>query len=156
MQELMDALNDLEAVYIQNDWRREVIGINQAKNLIEHIYLKKEKEQIMDAWIEGGEYGYLSQESDRVLAEQYYNETFNTTTTTTHSGLVSLDEHNSNAWSTQVNMYSNEPRPNGIACPECGNELMDTNPMMTLTSHPAKKDVHCPKCEYKGYRYENL
>ena len=37
-----------------------------------------EKEQIMDAWIEGGEYGYLSQESDRVLAEQYYNETFKT------------------------------------------------------------------------------
>jgi hypothetical protein len=37
-----------------------------------------EKEQIMDAWIEGGECGYLSQESDRVLAEQYYNETFNT------------------------------------------------------------------------------
>jgi hypothetical protein len=36
-----------------------------------------EKQQIMDAWIEGGEYGYLSQESDRVLAEQYYNETFN-------------------------------------------------------------------------------
>jgi len=37
-----------------------------------------EKVQIMDAWIEAGEYGYLSQESDRVLAEQYYNETFNT------------------------------------------------------------------------------
>jgi hypothetical protein len=37
-----------------------------------------EKEQIMDAWIEGGECGYLSQESDRVLAEQYYNEIFNT------------------------------------------------------------------------------
>jgi hypothetical protein len=36
-----------------------------------------EKQQIMDAWIEGGENGYLSQESDRVLAEQYYNETFN-------------------------------------------------------------------------------
>jgi hypothetical protein len=36
-----------------------------------------EKVQIMDAWIEAGEYGYLSQESDRVLAEQYYNETFN-------------------------------------------------------------------------------
>jgi hypothetical protein len=40
--------------------------------------LEMEKEQIMYAWIEGGEYGYLSQESDRVLAEQYYNETFNT------------------------------------------------------------------------------
>ena len=34
-----------------------------------------EKKQIMDAWIEGGEYRYLSQESDRLLAEQYYNET---------------------------------------------------------------------------------
>ena len=75
-----------------------------------------------------------------------------TTTTSTNTGLVSLDEHNSNAWSTQVNMYSDDPRRNGIACPECGNELMDTNPMMTLTSHPAKKNVHCPKCEYKGYR----
>jgi DNA-directed RNA polymerase subunit RPC12/RpoP len=49
-------------------------------------------------------------------------------------------------------MYSNEPKSNGIACPKCGNELMDTNPMMTLTSHPAQKNVHCPKCEYTGYR----
>jgi hypothetical protein len=54
MQELMDALNDLEAVYIQNDWRREVIGINQAKNLIEYIYLKKEKE-IMCQFQEDGQ-----------------------------------------------------------------------------------------------------
>jgi hypothetical protein len=76
------------------------------------------------------------------------------TTTSTNSGLVSLDEHNSNAWSTQVNMnmYSSEPKRNGIACPKCGNELMDSNPMATLTSHPAQKDVHCSKCEYKGYR----
>ena len=42
--------------------------IGQAKEM--------EKKQIMDAWIEGGEYGYLSQESDRALSEQYYNETF--------------------------------------------------------------------------------
>ena len=74
MQELMDALNDLEAVYIQNDWRREVIGINQAKNLIEHIYLKKEKEQIIDAY-EDGNYDYGMGRSE---SEQYYNETFNT------------------------------------------------------------------------------
>jgi len=44
----------------------------------EELMLDKEREQIEDAWIEGGECGYLSQESDRVLAEQYYNETFNT------------------------------------------------------------------------------
>jgi hypothetical protein len=116
------------------------------------IWIQEEKEQIKDAWIDGDNSDCLSEQDSSDFAEQYYNETFNTTKTSTHSGLTSLDEHNSNAWSTQVNMYSNEPRPNGIACPECGNELMDTNPMMTLTSHPAKKNVHCSKCEYKGYR----
>jgi hypothetical protein len=97
---------------------------------------KMEKDQIVNAWIDGDNSDCLSEQDSSDFAEQYYNETFNTTKTLTHGGLVSLDEHNSNAWSTQVNMYSNEPRPNGIACPECGNELMDTNPMMTLTSHP--------------------
>jgi len=73
MQELMDALNDLEAVYISNDWRREVIGINQAKNLIEHIYLKKEKEQTID----------LAYECRNVMAAdefaitKWYDKTFN-------------------------------------------------------------------------------
>jgi DNA-directed RNA polymerase subunit RPC12/RpoP len=141
------AVEWLKDLYENQDAYDESILDEQWQKAIE-----MEKEQIMDAWIEGGEYGYLSQESDRVLAEQYYNETFNTTKTSTHSGLTSLDEHNSNAWSTQVNMYSDDPRRNGIACPKCGNELMDTNPMMTLTSHPAQKSVHCPKCEYKGYR----
>jgi hypothetical protein len=74
MQELMDALNDLEAVYLQNDWRREVIGINQAKNLIEHIYLKKEKEQIMDAYDAGWSDGVHSID----LNDEYYYETFDT------------------------------------------------------------------------------
>lgn len=76
MQELMDALNDLEAVYIQNDWRREVIGINQAKNLIEYIYLEKEKWQIMNAY----DIGWLDcKNSDgKDLNDQYYFETFNT------------------------------------------------------------------------------
>jgi len=80
MQELIDALNDLEAVYIQNDWRREVIGINQAKNLIEHIYLKKEKEQIAQAFVDG--HVNLRMSSDGIgipyNSESYYNEIFNT------------------------------------------------------------------------------
>lgn len=46
----------------------------------------------------------------------------------------------------------NEPSPNGIACPDCGKELMDTNPYLTLTSNPPKKNVHCPACKYIGYR----
>jgi len=74
------------------------------------------------------------------------------TTTSTNSGLVSLDEHNSNAWSTQTGWFSNEPKPNGIACSECGEELMDSNPNTTLTSYPAQKNVHCSKCGTKGYR----
>jgi hypothetical protein len=74
MQELMDALNDLETVYIQNDWRREVIGINQAKNLIEHIYLKKEKEQTID-------FAYECRNvmaADEFAITKWYDKTFST------------------------------------------------------------------------------
>jgi len=66
--------------------------------------------------------------------------------------LKSLTEHNSQCSNFQFSMYSNLPRPNGIACPECGEELMDSNPNMTLTSYPAKKSIHCSKCTYQGYR----
>ncbi len=65
--------------------------------------------------------------------------------------LKSLNEHNSKAWYNQVNMFFNKPKPNGIACPKCGSELIDTNPMITLTSNPLQKNVHC-NCGYKGYR----
>jgi uncharacterized protein with PIN domain len=67
-------------------------------------------------------------------------------------GLISLEEHNAKGRAASTSMFSNEPQPNGIACPECGEELMDSNPMMTLTSMPAQKNVHCPKCKYTGYR----
>ena len=86
MQELMDALNDLETVYLQNDWRREVIGINQAKNLIEYIYLKKEKEQMRLADKNGQDrnqykhdckYGGVEYwDNEPKSFEEYYNETF--------------------------------------------------------------------------------
>ncbi len=78
MQELMDSLNDLEAVYIQNDWRREVIGINQAKNLIEYIYLEKEKEQIVEfSKVVLKEYKRIRPEEISTI-KRLYNETFNT------------------------------------------------------------------------------
>ncbi len=70
MQELLELCKHYQATF-QNP-------IGEIVKKIESELLEKEKEQIMDAWIEGGECGYLSQESDRVLAEQYYNETFNT------------------------------------------------------------------------------
>jgi DNA-directed RNA polymerase subunit RPC12/RpoP len=41
---------------------------------------------------------------------------------------------------------------NGIACPECGAELYDSNPGMFLLSNPPQLDVHCEECGYQGYR----
>ena len=74
MQELIDALNDLEAIYTSKDWMREVIGVQQARNLIEYIYLEKEKWQIMNAY----DIGWLDcKNSDgKDLNDQYYFETY--------------------------------------------------------------------------------
>ena len=66
--------------------------------------------------------------------------------------LIPLEEHNAKARSIQSINYNYFPVKNGIACPNCGTELWDSNPMITLTSYPAQKDVHCTECHYKGYR----
>ena len=66
--------------------------------------------------------------------------------------LKDLNEHNAQANSMLWAMNDNSPRLNGFACPECGEELFDSNPMVTLTSIPAQKNVHCSKCDYVGYR----
>jgi hypothetical protein len=66
--------------------------------------------------------------------------------------LKNLAEHNKKASLRQWGMNSNEPTLNGMACPECGEELYDSKPMITLTSFPAQKNIHCSKCDYVGYR----
>lgn len=66
--------------------------------------------------------------------------------------LKDLKEHNSTARTLYQRLTSNSPRPNGIACPKCGNELLDSNPRMTLTSNPPQKNTHCSACAYRGYR----
>jgi hypothetical protein len=38
----------------------------------------------------------------------------------------------------------------GIQCPACGDELVESNPGMILTSHPPKKSVHCQTCKYQN------
>lgn len=48
----------------------------------------------------------------------------------------------------------NAPKPNGIECPRCGAELLDSTPMIVLASYPPKKSVHCAKCDYRGYRVQ--
>jgi|TARA_B110000238_G_scaffold38817_1_gene41017 DNA-directed RNA polymerase subunit RPC12/RpoP len=66
--------------------------------------------------------------------------------------LKNLNESNAQASSMQWAMNDNSPVLNGIACPKCGEELYDSSPMMTLTSMPAQKNVHCSKCNHVGYR----
>ena len=67
--------------------------------------------------------------------------------------LQSLAENNAKAFSIQYELNSNKPIKNGIACPSCGNELLDSSPIVTLTSIPAQKNTHCDKCDYVGYRF---
>jgi hypothetical protein len=68
--------------------------------------------------------------------------------------LKTLDEANSIAMASH-SFNLNEPCPNGIACPKCGEELYDSNPMIVLASYPAQKNVACMKedCGYTGYRF---
>ena len=66
--------------------------------------------------------------------------------------LKNLDEYNAQQNNLHWQLNSNAPQLNGIACPKCGEELYDSNPMITLTSMPPKKSVHCSKCDYVGYR----
>lgn len=62
--------------------------------------------------------------------------------------MISLEEHNKNfVW----HLYGT-PVKNGIACPECGEELFDSDPYCMLTSCPPKYRVNCDECGYIGYR----
>jgi len=68
--------------------------------------------------------------------------------------LKSLEEHNSTNSTFHWSMMPQKPILNGIACPKCGEELLDTQPNVTLTSMPPQKNVGCSskKCDYTGYR----
>ena len=66
--------------------------------------------------------------------------------------LISLESFNQAQSIFHTGMNSNLPVYNGISCPKCGSELMDSRPMFTLMSKPPQKDVHCPKCGYIGFR----
>jgi predicted RNA-binding Zn-ribbon protein involved in translation (DUF1610 family) len=43
-------------------------------------------------------------------------------------------------------------RFNGIACPSCGQELVDNDPTTTLLGMPPRKAITCPKCNFTGTR----
>lgn len=62
--------------------------------------------------------------------------------------LISLEEHNKNILESH-----NSLKTNGIACPNCGNELHDPSPNTVLTTYPPKKNIKCSSCDYSGYIY---
>lgn len=67
--------------------------------------------------------------------------------------LKSLEDHNNEKLNWGYDFYGNSPVPNGIACPECGEEMVDSNPMVTLASIPPKKNIDCPSCGHKDFRF---
>jgi len=76
LQEILNFEADLTKMFDSDD--------RVAMALLEHIrakrkqLLKKEKEQIVEAWVHGDNSDCLSEQDSSNFAEQYYNETFNT------------------------------------------------------------------------------
>lgn len=74
--------------------------------------------------------------------------------------LKTLNEHNADRLAMhEVYREKNKPQPNGIECPECGKELRDSQPAVTIKEDengdaifPPQKHIHCPACGYRGYR----
>jgi ribosomal protein S27E len=46
--------------------------------------------------------------------------------------------------------------PNGIACPNCGNELDDTGRRVILDTKPPQTPVHCTGCGRPDWRFLRL
>jgi hypothetical protein len=65
--------------------------------------------------------------------------------------LVSLAHHNRLANLRWIDAIADSAHANGIACPECGAELPDTNPSITSDESPPQKAIHC-KCGFRGRR----
>ena len=66
--------------------------------------------------------------------------------------MKTLEEHNTERLELHRKMEGNEPRLNGIECPSCKAELYDSNPMVSVASYPAQKNIRCFSCGYIGRR----
>ena len=65
--------------------------------------------------------------------------------------LKSLQDHNREKTAAYGSVMPIYPRPNGIACPKCGKEMVDTDGMIR-TSIPPKTQVACVPCKYYDFR----
>lgn len=63
--------------------------------------------------------------------------------------LKTLEEHNRDAYIT----CSGRLELNGIECPQCKEELVDSNKHEVLLTLPLQKYIQCLRCDFKGVRY---
>ena len=63
--------------------------------------------------------------------------------------LKSLEEVNRQA----LNNPQKHRKNNGIACPDCKEELSDSLEDVLYLTFPAKIKVVCEKCKFIGYKY---
>lgn len=63
--------------------------------------------------------------------------------------LKTLEQYNKERF--EALKASEKVRPNGIACPRCNSEMVDSGDSI-LTSLPPQMKVDCPACGYRGYR----
>jgi DNA-directed RNA polymerase subunit RPC12/RpoP len=62
--------------------------------------------------------------------------------------MKNLEEYNKE----RLTLYEEQGKvKTGIACPQCGDELLETAPGIILCSLPPQKNVHCPTCQYTSY-----
>lgn len=67
--------------------------------------------------------------------------------------MKTLTEYNKEKENIYKELYNfTKPKKNGIACPNCGDELYDSEPYLITASIPPKTKVECKKCGYKDYR----
>lgn len=63
--------------------------------------------------------------------------------------MKTLDQHNAERREFLAKVRD-ASQSTGIACPECGKELIRTNPNTLCLSIPPQINVHC-ECGYRGY-----
>ena len=64
--------------------------------------------------------------------------------------LISLEDYNKHK--SESYNQSLKPVGNGIKCPKCEHELIDSNPDIQLMSFPPQTYVHCSNCNFYGTR----
>jgi len=69
-------------------------------------------------------------------------------------GLQLLSDWNDDRYAFWRDPASRAAMPNGLACPRCGDELMDKSPNQIEPGNPPRADVYCSKddCSWHGRR----